>query len=111
MSQVIEQVYAGRDNTITLTLSEDGIPVADHTQFIRVVLKVGVQGLLTDNEIVTFDSNSNPSYFDLTQSDSITIKLGQATLPKGRHWCDLILYTGSSPNGVVWEPKMEINFQ
>lgn len=111
MSQGIEQVYSGRDNTITLTLSEDGVPIADHTQFTRVVFKVGIDGVLSTNDIVTFDSDVNPGYFDLTQAASITIKLGQAALPKGKHWCDLILYTGSSPNGVVWEPKMAVNFQ
>jgi hypothetical protein len=111
MGTAIEQVYTDRSNVITLILSEDGVPIADHTQFTRVVIKAGIDGALSTNLLYSVDSSINPAYFDLTQAANITLKLGEAGMPTGRYWCDLVVYTAQAPLGIVWEPKLEINVQ
>jgi hypothetical protein len=108
MSSSIEQVYTDRSNVITLILSEDGEPIEDHTQFTRVVVNAGIDGALSTNLLFSVDSNINPTYFDLTNADHITLKLGEAGMPSGRYWCDLVVYTSQAPLGIVWEPKLEI---
>lgn len=106
----IEQVYSGKDNVITLVLSEDGVPISNHTQFTRAVLTVGIPGIFHGNQIAVFDSQIDSSLFDLTNQTDMTISLGAAAVPTGRFLCELTVFTAQAPNGVVWEPKMEINF-
>lgn len=85
-------VYNNRDNVISLSLLSDGV-VINHTSITRVQLKVGT---------VVLDSQTNPTWFDLTNASKITLKLGFASLTTGRSLASLIIFDVLHPDGVVW---------
>lgn len=90
--QLEELVYNGRDNTIALRLSSDGVTLK-HTLITRCQLLIG--GTL-------LDSNITPTYFDLTLIDRIVFKLGSASLTVGKHQATLYVFDAAHTNGVVW---------
>lgn len=90
--QLEEMVYTGRDNRIGLALSSDGVAL-NHTIITRCQLLVG--GTL-------LDSSLTPAYFDLTLTDRILFKLGQAGLTLGKHVAELFVFDAAHTNGVRW---------
>jgi hypothetical protein len=87
-----ETVYLGRDNTIALKLSSDGITI-DHSSITRCQLLVGV---------TLIDSNVAPLWFDLTQADRLILKLGASSLVVGRYVAKLIIFDAGHSNGLMW---------
>ena len=107
MSLVEETVYLGRGNQIDLVLLEDGNSIGDHTDITRVVLLFGAgKTLLSPDPYLTIDSSIDPSYFDLTDAAKLIMKLGSASISKGRHNVTLVIYTADLPLGAEWEPKL-----
>lgn len=103
MSHIKEVVYTGRDNTVDLILTEDGVAI-DHTTLNRVVLKFN--GGLSD-----IDSDVSPTLFDYSAASKLVLKLGASALPVGKHWMRLVVYDPSNPNGVHWEPHVLVEVQ
>ena len=92
MMLVSNIVYNNRDNVISLSLLSDG-NIIDHTSITRVQLKVGT---------VTLDSQTQPTWFNLTNASKITLKLGFAGLTAGKNLASLVVFDSLNPEGVVW---------
>lgn len=103
--------YTGRDNEIHLTLLEDGASFGDHTQITRAVLEFGGgQTFMSPSPYLTLDSSVDSSYFDFTDATTLILKLGAATIAKGRHNVRLTVYTALLPNGATWEPMLDLKY-
>lgn len=87
-----ETVYLGRDNSIALKLSSDGVDIA-HNEITRCQLRIG------DTLI---DSNVAPLWFDFAQADRLILKLGASALPIGRYTASLVIFDAGHSNGLVW---------
>lgn len=97
---ITEIVHDGRDNTVDLQLTEDGTAI-DHSAITRVVIAF-------DTALSDLDSAQTPALFDFTDPAKLTLKLGSASLPEGRHRATLVIYDPQNTNGIVWEPKLEL---
>jgi hypothetical protein len=98
-------IYPGRANSIKLALTSNGADLPDHTAILRLGVYVGA---------TLFDSQTQPSLFDLTNPDYVEIKLGAASpeLPAGRHSCLLVVYDGDEyAGGWIWPQKFIVNVQ
>ena len=100
MTQIIEDVYNGRDNTIDLLLTEDGVSIT-HGDITRVVVA------LNDDDDTEIDSSTSPSAFDWA-NDKLILSLGGESIPAGSYNADIFVYTSGNPNGIQWEPKVGI---
>lgn len=109
MPLINEKVYLGRDNTIDLELLEDEGAIGDHTDIARVVLVFG-QGetSLSPAPYLEIDSLDEPALFDFTDSTKLILKLGAASIPKGRHTVRLVIYLSGLTNGATWEPQLQM---
>ncbi len=87
-----ETVYTARDNAIVLALYNDSVLIA-HNQLTRVQIKVGE---------TLIDSAVNPEYFNVTQSDRLSISLGSAGLTAGRYTAMLVIFDAAHVNGLVF---------
>jgi len=100
MANVEATVYNGAGNAIDLQLTEDGVALPDHSLLTRAVLELdGFESL---------DSDVNPEYFDLTQTDKLSILLGSAGIREGRYWATLTVYSLEQPDGLVWQPDIKL---
>jgi hypothetical protein len=97
-TQIIEDVYNGRDNTIDLLLTEDGVSI-NHDSITRVQLK------LNNTADTVIDSETSPGVFDWSQGKLI-ISLGNEGVPVGSYNADLYIFDGTNTNGVKWKPKL-----
>lgn len=89
-----EHVYLGRDNIIALELDIDKAAIV-HTTVTRCQLYVGKAATVVD-------SNVNPTWFNFTIANEITIKLGASSLPVGRHQTKVVIFDSANPLGIVW---------
>jgi len=93
VANVREVAYLGRDNTISIKLLDNNVPV-DLTGVNRVILKLG-------NAVV--DSNATAGVFDWNSSGTdgvLKINLGKTNLPPsnvtvGRYYATLVVYLDS----------------
>jgi len=109
VANVREVAYLGRDNTISIKLLDNNVPV-DLTGVNRVILKLG-------NAVV--DSNATAGVFDWNSSGTdgvLKINLGKTNLPPsnvtvGRYYATLVVYDSLNDDGVVWtEPASRTKF-
>lgn len=93
-----ETVYIGRDNTIRLSLLEDGAAFA--TAYPAVTPSRWVL-TFDDYEI---DSDVNPEAFDWDETNSILqISLGDLVTDESDYLAaELTVYAAEWPNGIVW---------
>jgi hypothetical protein len=95
--QPVFTIYPGlTSKTVNIELTADGF-VIDHSALTRVKIYVGS---------TLFDSQSQPSLFDLTKSDRIIAKLASASpaLSPGVYTCLLVVYDGANYlNGYPWD--------
>jgi hypothetical protein len=104
-----EVVYDQYGNVINLILQVDGQNVSDHRVITRCVLKFGdASSTLSPDPYLTIDSSVAPGYFDFTDQDKLIIKLGAASVPKGRHNVTLIVYMPTYPTGLSFGPSIEV---
>ena len=94
-----ETVYLSRSNTIDLVLSSfdtvtNGYVVINHTAITRCQLRIGA---------TLIDSNVAPTWFDLTNTDKLIIKLGGSALTAGRYNATLIIYDAGHASGLIWD--------
>ena len=87
-----EIVYLGKDNTVSLGLTNDSILI-DHATITRVVLVLGNQ---------TVDSASSPSLFDFTLHDRLLLNLGASALLPGSYIAQVTVYDSNYINGLNW---------
>ena len=112
MGMSAEVVYLGADNQIGLVLSVDGQPLSDHTTITRAILEFGRgKTLLSANPYQTIDSNTDPSYFNFTDSEKLILKLGAATIAKGKHNVTLTIFTATYPGGLVFDTELGMTVQ
>ena len=100
MTQIIEDVYNGRDNTIDLLLTEDGVSIT-HGDITRVVVA------LNDDDDTEIDSDVDGGAFDWA-NDKLILALGGLGITAGSYNADIFIYTSGNPNGIQWEPKVGI---
>jgi len=93
-----EFVYSGRDNTVDLYLTEDGINIPDYTPIARVVMTVGA---------IVIDSDVDGSVFDWS-GDRLISRLGFSNIPAGAYRAKLETYDAGNPNGIVWTEDLKI---
>ena len=91
-----EVVYTGRDNSIDLLLTENGVSIPNYTALIRIVMTLGV---------TVIDSDLQPSAFDWT-GNKLICKLGLSGIPAGEHTAKVETWDVSNPNGVVWTDSL-----
>lgn len=90
-----EIAYVGRDNTIELELTEDGVavPVSSLT---RVILDLGAHKIDSDQEpAIVFDWSGSNLVMKLGLANDIATYIG--TYP-----ARLIIYTTVQTSGIVW---------
>ena len=75
MTQIIEDVYNGRDNTIDLLLTEDGTSIT-HGDITRVVVA------LNDDDDTEIDSDIDGSAFDWA-NDKLILSFGGLGITAG----------------------------
>jgi hypothetical protein len=95
--QPVFTIYPGiTSRTVNISLTQDGF-VIDHSSITRVKLYVGS---------ALFDSQTQPSLFDLTKSDKIIAKLANASpaLNPGTYTCLLVIYDSVNyAGGYPWD--------
>jgi hypothetical protein len=105
-----EVVYDTYGNKINIILQVDGTTVPDHRVITRCVLKFGdASTILSPDPYLTIDSDTDAGYFDFTDQDKLILKLGDASLPKGKHNVTLIVYMPTYLNGISFGPSIEVN--
>lgn len=104
-----EVVYDQYGNVINLILQVDGETISDHRVITRCVLKFGAgDSILSADPYLTVDSDTSPGYFDFTDQDKLIVKLGEASVPKGRHNVSLIVYMPTYLTGLSFGPSIEV---
>ena len=96
MSQIIENIYNGRDNTIDLLFTEDGESI-QHSLITRIVVN------LNDPDSTVIDSLVNPEAFDWDEG-KVVLTFGALGLAAGGWDAEFIVYTDSNLSGVLWQP-------
>lgn len=104
MGYLKETVYTNKANTIDLVLKNNGVALPDHTVITRVLLEF-------DQGQAAIDSQTDPAYFDLTNTDRIVLKLSQAGLAAGRYEMTVNVYDPSSALPYEWRPKIQITVE
>ncbi|MGZ4968057.1 MAG: hypothetical protein ACXV8O_01460 [Methylobacter sp.] len=89
---VEEYVYSGRNNTIELALSSDGVDIT-HTGITRCQVKIGT---------TVIDSSTSPELFDLTHTDRLILELGSSGLSEGDYTAKLYVYDINNTDGIFW---------
>lgn len=93
-------IYANRANHIKLALTENG-KVLDHRAITRMAVYVNA---------TLFDSQSQPSLFDMNHAGYLVIKLAGQAITPGRHPAKLIIYdTAELAAGFVWPETFVVN--
>lgn len=99
-AQIIETVYIGRDNTIDLLLTEDGVSI-DHSLITRVIVD------LNDTAGTTIDSDVSPGAFSWDEG-KLVLSLGHEGIATGSYNADLIVYDPINTSGIQWQPRVGI---
>jgi hypothetical protein len=97
-----ETVFLNHDNPMDLRLMSAGVAI-DHTTITRAKVVLDATHII--------DSQSNAGAFDFTNPAKLIIKLGMlggVAVPVGTYTANLIIYTSAYPNGIVWEPSIDI---
>lgn len=93
-------IYANRANHIRLALTENS-KVIDHRPITRVAVYVNA---------TLFDSQTQPTLFDISRADYLVIKLAGQAIPPGRHPAKLIIYDANElAAGFVWPETFVVN--
>lgn len=87
-----ETIYLGRDNSVALALSSDGVAIT-HNALTRCQVLVGS---------TLVDSAVSPALFDLSNADRLILKFGASTLTAGRYLSRLVVFDSTHTNGLVW---------
>jgi len=98
-----ETIFLGYDNPIDLRLTVAGQPI-DHTTITRAKLVLDATHII--------DSVGHAALFTFTDPTKLTMRLGTlgaGVIPVGSYTANVIIYTAAQPNGVVWEPSIDIN--
>jgi len=99
------KIWLGRDNTIEFKLLLEGTPITDHTTITRVQIDL-------NEGTYVIDSNTNPSWFDLTNTDRIILDFGAVTgIPAGNYSVEIVVYSADYPNGLIWDETSKITFE
>lgn len=93
MAILKEKVETGRNTDIALLFLVNNKAIV-HNQLTRVQLYLGD---------VLLDSLVQPGLFDLSFSDRLVIKLGQAGLAAGRYLCRVYLFDSVNTLGKPWD--------
>lgn len=103
MSSVEQTVYTGKDNSVDLQLTEDGVAIPDHSVITGMTLSI--------EGVADITHTDHPTYFDFTYADRVILMLGQAGIPAGIHWMQMTVITQAAPNGIVWQPKVKLRVE
>lgn len=88
---ILETIHSGRDNTFTLTFTDNNQPL-DFSAVTKVeFILVGV----------TVDSINNPQAFDYSTNGQIIFSLGQFYTSAHSGDAEIIIYSPAYPNGLV----------
>lgn len=87
-------IYIGRDNTLTLNLTDDNV-AADLSAATKV--QVTING-------VTVDSAATAAAFDLSDlvNGNITLKFGDQAIPEGTYSIRVVVFDAVNTDGIVW---------
>ena len=96
MTQVVESVYNGRDNTIDLLCTDTGESIT-HSSITRIVIS------LNDDPSTIIDSSINADAFEW-DNGKVVLSLGHLGLPVGAWDAEFVLYDEVNTSGVVWQP-------
>ncbi len=109
MASVREVAYLGRDNTISVRLLDNNVPV-DLTSVNRVILKLGSSVVDSDEVAGVFDWNS-PGTDGVLKMNLGTTSAPPCNVQPGRYYATLIVYDSANDDGVVWvEPASRTKF-
>jgi hypothetical protein len=89
------QFYKGRDNSVTLTLTNNGVPVAP----------ASITKLEFKFDGGAIDSVADPAVFAFGPT-SIRLNFGDSDLPEGTYQMMMIVYSADYPDGVVWAEQL-----
>lgn len=92
MKSISESIYIGRDNTIELALSVDGVDL-NHTGIVRCQVKIGS---------TMIDSDVTPELFDFTHADRLVLMFGDAGLNEGECTAKLYVFDANNQHGLYW---------
>ena len=104
-----EVVYDQYGNTIRLRLQVDGVDVADHRVITRAIVEFGRgETILSPDPYLVIDSSIDPTSFDLTDPTAFILKLGAASVPKGRHNVFLTVFLPAYTDGLSFGTALGI---
>lgn len=87
-------IYIGRDNTVTLQLTDDGVAqdLSSATKF-----EVTING-------VSVNSVDTPAAFDLSDAvnGNITLAFGGQALTEGTYNIRVVVFDATNTDGIVW---------
>lgn len=97
MGGVVEFAYNGRDNTIDLLLTADGVAV-DLAAVTRMIIE-------DCGGSFAIDENDDASVFDRDTgvTGKVIIALGAQAIDAGRYQVRLIVYDPINDDGIVWD--------
>ena len=99
------KIWIGRDNVIKIQLLEDGARIADHTTITRVQVDL-------DEGTTVLDSSTQPTWFDLTNTDKIIFNFGLVTgVTAGNYVSEVVVYSADYANGLIWVEDFGIEFE
>jgi len=93
-------VYLNRDNTVTLSLTQDG--VAPNQNVITKAALWVPGSAFSDGIAQVLDTTGS----NVTLTDSATkveLSLGSTQIQKGTHYCYLTIYDAVNTNGIAWD--------
>lgn len=109
MAKVRETIYDGRDNVVSLVITEDGVPVSDLSGLTRVVLTVG--GVAVDSDDAGSDVIwwTDSAVYDGQTVDVLKLRLGHQNIPLGTYTngC-LILFDAVATSGIIYADDMKL---
>lgn len=94
--------YAGFDNAAEIALTEEGLPLPDHTLISRMVL-------IVNNVTIDSSDNTKAGAFDFkTYANKAVFKMGPYLSDVGSFKARLHVYSSDNPRGIVWTETLPI---
>ena len=102
---MIGKIWLGRSNVVDVELSEADVLLPDHTVVTRVQVDL-------DEGTYVLDSSTDPTWFDLTNTDKIVLDFGAVTgVPAGQYTAEIVVYTADYANGLIWVEDFQLTFE
>ncbi len=105
--ELTELSFSDRNNTNSLQLqddSADGVTIVDSDLTAATKVEIVFDSLAQD-----FNSTDNGGFISFTADGRVTLTLGEAGLPRGRHSVYVVVYDSVNLKGIRWQPDFQVH--